>query len=223
VAATPKAGASHAPPSDPTVTLGSAALLAPDGRSLTIDVIASCPGGSTVVEASVTISQPNASGTGDFPLACVDAQRSFIVTVRASDNPFELGDAQADAIVRIGRSGRTEQATDSDAVPVNPSVFVDLAPAARLRGGGAAMIVGLRVACPVGASPEDSFVNVGQSEASGQATFLPVCDGATHSLRLTVRTTGRFVPGVANGAAVGAVSFGGDTFITEIVEALQVS
>jgi hypothetical protein len=38
-----------------------------------------------------------------------------------------------------------------------------------------------------------------------------------------VRTTGRFVPGVANGAAVGAVRFGGDTFITEIVEALQVS
>src|SRR5687767_12486843 len=66
---------------DPTVELGTAAGLAPDGRSLRIDVIASCPERWVVVEARVTVSQPQASGSGSFPLACIGSKRPFSVIV----------------------------------------------------------------------------------------------------------------------------------------------
>jgi hypothetical protein len=223
VVAEPAAHAASAPPDPPTVELGSAATLAPDGRSVAIQVIASCGSGQTVLEATVTISQPQASGIGSFPLTCVGSLQSFLVTAKSFGAAFEPGEARASAVVLVGRSGRNEEALDNDVVPVQPSVFVDLAPRARLRAGGAAVTVRVAVACPQGARPAESFVNVGQPQAAGQATFFPICDGLTHTLRVRVPTSGQFAVGSANGAVVGAAEFEGDTFITEIVEALEIS
>ena len=223
VVGAPSAHAASAPPNPPTVELGSAATLAPSGRSAAIQVIASCASAQTVREATVTISQPQGSGSGTFSLTCVGSLQSFLVTVESSAAAFMPGDARVSAAVLVGGSRGTEQALDSAVVPMQPSVFVDLAPTARLRAGGAAVIVRVRIACPQGASPAESFVNVGQPQAGGQGTFFPICDGLTHSLRVRVPTTGQFVAGPANGAVVGAVEFDDDTFITEIVEALEIS
>jgi hypothetical protein len=51
----------------PTVDLGTAARLAPDGQSIAVDLIASCPERWTVLRAVVTVSQPQASGEGRSP------------------------------------------------------------------------------------------------------------------------------------------------------------
>ncbi|HZD01599.1 MAG TPA: hypothetical protein VFA46_15830 [Actinomycetes bacterium] len=48
-------------------------------------------------------------------------------------HPFQLGQAQATALVRIQR-GQTEQTHDSRVVQVEPTVFVDLADTALLQG-----------------------------------------------------------------------------------------
>jgi hypothetical protein len=56
-----------APPRPPVVELGTAAGLAPDGRSMSIEVIARCPEKGTLLEAAVTVSQPQATGLGRFP------------------------------------------------------------------------------------------------------------------------------------------------------------
>ena len=78
VAATP-AGARFQEP--PTVDIHSAAGLAPDGRSINVNVLASCRKRWTVVEAVVRVSQPSGSGQASFPLTCIKSVRSFWISV----------------------------------------------------------------------------------------------------------------------------------------------
>ncbi len=65
------------PVQSPTVELGSAARLAPDGRSVAIDLLAKCPERWTVEEAFVTVTQPQASGQASFSLTCTGSFQSF--------------------------------------------------------------------------------------------------------------------------------------------------
>jgi hypothetical protein len=174
----------------PTVELGSAARLAPDGRSVAIDLVAACPEGWTAVTAVVSVSQPQASGAGSFPLTCIGAARRFTVTVQSSGAPFRLGEAQAAASVVIKR-GRTEQAQDSNVVRIEPTVSVDLADQARLEGGGESVSIDVTTACPVGATGQQSYVNVSQGQVSGAGFFVPVCDGLRHTVTVTVRASQR--------------------------------
>ncbi len=74
--------------SGPTVQLGSSVGLAADGSSVVIDVIASCPERWSVVRATVSVSQPQASGQGAFPLTCIGSARSFRVSVPSSGGTF---------------------------------------------------------------------------------------------------------------------------------------
>ena len=210
--------ASAARPRPPIVELGTAALLAPDGRSLSVEVIARCPDRATLVEASVTVSQPQASGRASLPLTCDDQLRPLRVTVESSGAPFTLGQAQAIATVTVKR-GKVQQAQDSELLAVQPNVVVELATTARLLDGGAAVSIDLTVACPVGAvGLASSDVTVGQDQAGGfaggVATYLPVCDGQRHLLTIRVPARqGLFQPGSALATTFAAVEAGGNEFL----------
>ncbi len=210
-------------PPSPTVALGSVARLAPDGRSVDIDLTASCPERWTVVEAVVSVSQGQASGQAPFPLTCTGGLKPFTVTVQSSAAAFQLGQAQAAASVRIQR-GRTAQAQDSQVVRVVPTAVVGLADTALLADGGAALLVDVTVACPVGASGQQSYVTITQSPTAGQGTFVPTCDGQQHTFNVRVRTTqGRFQAGSAQGSAFVVIAEGGDLFFGEDNRPVQIS
>jgi hypothetical protein len=198
VSGTPAAAAR---PAAPQVHVQSQALLSPDGRSMTVDVLASCAERSTVLEASVTVSQSQGSGRASFPLTCVGSLRNFRVTVPGT---FTLAPAQVSATVVV-KSGRTQSAQDSEAVDVQPRVDVELADTARLENG--AVTLDVAVACPVGAVGLLSRLGVFQGQTSGVGTYTPICDGARHTF--SVRVTGAYQPGPAQALTFADVEHAG--------------
>jgi hypothetical protein len=200
-------------PRDPFLDIHSAAMLAPDGRSVTVDLLASCPLRWTVVEAVVSVSQPQASGQASFSFPCIDSIRGFSVTVPSTGGTFGLGDAQVNASVLIKR-GRTERVQDAQVVDVQPTVFVDLADTAQLESGGGAVLIDVTTACPVGANGQQSYVNVSQGQtASGNGTYLPVCDGQRHTDTVRVQASqGTFQAGDARALTFAFVEHEGNGF-----------
>jgi hypothetical protein len=196
----------------PIVDIQSAAGLAPDGQSINVQVLASCPERWTVVEAIVVVSQPGATGQGSFPLTCIGSLRPFGVNVRTTGGTFQLGDAQANASVVISR-GRTERAQDAEVVDVQPTVFVDLGDTARLEGGGGAALIDVTTACPVGANGQQSFVNISQGQTSGNGSYVPVCDGQPHTSNVRVLASqGAFQAGSAQALTFANVEHEGAGF-----------
>jgi hypothetical protein len=215
-------------PRPPVVDLGSAALLTPDGRSMSVEVIAMCPERSTLVDAFVTISQPQASGRASFPLPCDDLLRPVRVTVQSSGAPFTLADAQGTATVIVKR-GQTQQVQDSELLFVQPSVVVTLANTALLQDGGEAVLIDVTVACPVGAiGLSSSDVTIGQDQvgglAGGRASYVPTCDCEPHTLSIEVSTTtGRlFRTGSALATTFAAVAAGGNEFLGVDQKTIQI-
>jgi hypothetical protein len=182
----------------PFLDIHSAARLAPDGRSVTVDLLWSCPLRWTVVEAIVAVSQPQASGQASVALECIDQVLPVTVTVPSSGGTFELGEAQVNASVLIKR-GHTRRVEDAEVVDLQPSVFVDLADTARLESGGGAVVIDVTVACPVGANGQpSSYVNVSQGQASGSGNYVPLCDGSRHTLTVRIPVArGVYEPGAA--------------------------
>jgi hypothetical protein len=206
------AAVAAAPGTAATVDLQSAAGLAPDGKSMTVQVAASCAEGWTVVEAVVTVSQPQASGRGSFPLACIGSVRVFTAVVPAATGTFQLGDAQATASVTV-RRGKTERAQDADIVSLQPTVAVELADTARLESGGGAVSITVTAACPVGANGQQSYVNVSQGQTIGSGTYVPVCDGSTHAFEVLVRAArGTYQTGGAGALTFANVEHAGTGF-----------
>jgi hypothetical protein len=206
------APASSRPAPGPAVDLQTAAALAPDGSSLTVQVIASCPERSSVVEAVVALTQPQASGQASFPLTCIGSLRPFTVVVPASSGAFQLGTAQGTASVTIKR-GKTESAQDAETVDVQPRVDVRLSDNAQLEPGGGAATIAVTVACASGANGQQSYVNVSQGEAVGSATYFPICDGSPHTFTLRVQAAqGAYQTGAARALTFANVEFGGNGF-----------
>ena len=205
--------AAAAPSGDPTVQLGSSAGLAPDGKSVTIDVIASCPDRWRPVQATVTITQPQATGQGQIPIfSCNGSARPFRVTVGSTGGVFKLGAAQATAVVVVER-GKTRRAQDSDAIQLDPTIEVRLPGAVGLIGGGEALAAGVSTACPPGATGAQSYVTISQGNTVGSGTFTPVCDGTQHGIGLTVTASqGTYHVGLSDGTAFAFIEEGGDTF-----------
>ena len=210
------APAAARPSSGPTVDIGSSALLAPDGRSISLGVLASCPERWTVVEAVVRVSQPQGSGQASFPLTCIGSTRGFSVTVPATTGTFGLGEAQATASVVIMR-GRTQRATDAQALQVDPGVLVELADSARLQSGGTAVVLDVTVACPAGTTGLLSSLNVSQAgRVSGGGTYTPICDGARHTFAVRVEASqgvGVYEAGIAQALTFANVAFGDQFFV----------
>jgi hypothetical protein len=202
------AGAGPSPA--PTVDIHSAAVLFPDGESMSLQVLASCPERWTVIEAVVTVRQTQGSGQASFPLTCIGSVRPFGVTVPATTGSFGLGEAQATASVIIKR-GKTQRATDAQLLQVDPGVLVELAESARLESGGTALVLGVTVACPAGTTGLLSGLNVSQSGlVSGNGTYTPLCDGTRHTFPVRVEaSSGAYQPGIAQALTFANVEFGG--------------
>jgi len=187
-------------------------LLAPDGSSVGVQLVAKCPDRWSVVEASVSVSQPQASGRASFPLTCIGFDRVFHLVVPASSGTFGLGTAQVTATVVVSR-GKTQRATDSATLAVDPGVLVELASSARLEPGGSAVRLAVTVACPVGATGVQSRLGVFQGQTSGFGSYTPVCDGDPRTFDVLVTSAnGLFGEGIAQALTFADVTFAGRTF-----------
>src|SRR6266545_1451118 len=113
------------------------ASLAPDGGSMTFDLSTVCDRGWTIVEASVSVTQPQASGTGSFTPNCGRIPYVVRVTVPATSGTFQTGPAEATAVLFV-QEGPTKRAQDSATLRVRPDVSVVLADQAVLEGDGRA-------------------------------------------------------------------------------------
>lgn len=211
VATTAPAGARVAPA--PEVDVQAVAGLAPDARTVSVQVLASCPERWTVVEAVVTVSQPGVLGRASFPLTCIGSLRMFAVTVASTGAPFQLGEAQVTASVVVSR-GKTMRAEDSESVDVQPTVLVDLAETAQLESGGGAVVIDVAVACPAGTTGLQSSLVVSQSgQAIGAGTYLPICDGSPHTFTVRVEASqGVYRSGIAQALTFANIEFDGQTF-----------
>jgi hypothetical protein len=214
LAAVVAAPAGARPAASPAVDVQSFAGLAPDARSITVQVLASCPERWSVIEAVVTVSQPQASGQAAFPLTCIGSLRVFTVTVRSAAGTFALADARVSASVVINR-GKTASAQDSELVQVQPTVSVALAGTARLQNGGAAVVTEVTVACPAGTTGLPSTINISQQgRTTGNGSYTPVCDGAPHTFSVTVQAAqGVYQAGSAQALTFANVEHGGDAFV----------
>ena len=211
VAATGPAGARVAP--QPTVDVQPVAGLAPDGRSIGVQVLASCPERWTVVEAIVRVLQPGAAGQASFPLTCTGSPRMLAVSVPSSGVAFQLDEAQITASVLISR-GKTLRADDSQVVLVQPTVLVELAETAKLQSGGGAVEIDVVVACPVRTTGLTSSLVVSQAgRVMGSDTYVPICDGSRHTFTVRVEASeGVYELGIAQAVTFANIEFEGQNF-----------
>ena len=72
------------PSPGPVVDIQSAGGLSPDGGSMVVQLLASCPERWAVVDAVVAVSQPRASGQASFTFPCIGSLRMFTVVVPAT-------------------------------------------------------------------------------------------------------------------------------------------
>jgi hypothetical protein len=187
--------------------------LAPDGSSIVLAVLASCPERWTVVEAVVRVSQPGASGQASFPLTCIGSVRPFSVTVPASAGTFQLGSVQVTASVVISR-GKTARAVDSEVLTVQPTVLVELAESAQIQSAGTAVLLDVTVACPTGTTGRESGLVVSQAgRVMGSGRYTPICDGSRHTFSVLVQASqGVYEPGIAQALTFADIVFNGEVF-----------
>jgi hypothetical protein len=172
----------------PEVDVQPVAGLAPDGSSMIVQVLASCPERWSVVEAVVRVTQPGAWGEAPFPLTCIGSLRSFLVTVPVSSGTFQLGEVLVSAVVLVER-GKTARAEDALVVPVHPLVLVELADVARLESGNAAVTLDVSVTCHAEATGLESRLVVSQGRTIGVGLYTPVCDGTRHTFTVRVEAS----------------------------------
>ena len=189
------------------------ASLAPDGRSMSFNIEVRCDRNWTIVDASVTASQPQASGEGTFTPRCNRLPAVVGVTVPATAGTFQTGPAEVSARLAV-QQGKTKSASDSASVRVRPSVGVRVADRAVLEDGGRAVRIDVTVTCPMTSTAQGGRVGVFQYPADGTATFGPTpCDGMPHTQSVTVPAAhGLFQLGSAHANAYTEVEEGGDLF-----------
>jgi hypothetical protein len=167
------------------VELHSPAGLAPDARSVSVELTAICPENRTVEQADVSVVQPQASGRVALPVLCNGTARFVTVDVPSDGGEFVTGSAQVSAFLAV-RQGRLKEVRDSAQVLVEPLVRVTVASEARLDGGGEAVLIDVTAACPASSAGQLSDVSVFKYPANGTGTFTPTCDGRPHTVTVTV-------------------------------------
>jgi hypothetical protein len=188
------------------------ASLAPDGGSMTFYLETVCDRTWTIVEASVTVTQPQASGTGPFTPTCGRIPYNVLVTVPATSGTFQTGPAEATAVLVV-QQGPTKRAQDSATLRVRPNVSVVLADQAVLEGDGAVRI-DVTVTCPRSAVGQGGYVQIYDGRIVGTGTFGPTpCDTLPHTVSVRVASSeGSFQVGTATAFASASVTEGGDVF-----------
>ncbi|MGH2683435.1 MAG: hypothetical protein ACRDIX_09420 [Actinomycetota bacterium] len=188
------------------------ASLTPDGRSMTFYLSTVCDRGWTIVEASVSVTQSQASGTGSFTPACGRIPYNVQVTVPATSGTFQTGPTEATAVLVV-QQGPTKRAQDSATLRARPNVSVVLADQAVLEGDGAVRI-DVTVTCPMSAVGRGGYVQIYDGRTVGTGTFGPTpCDTLPHTVSVRVASSeGLFQVGSAEALASASVTEGGDVF-----------
>ena len=190
---------------DTAVYLQSVGLM-PDSEAALVRLEVYCSEQQTVVDARVRVVQPQASGEAPFSPRCIG--RDIIEVAVPSDGVFETGQAQVIAVV-VFRQGRTKEVRDAEVMRVEPIVTVALAGEGRLEDGGTALVIDVTVACPVGATGQQSPI----FRYPSQGSYVPTCDGGSHTFPVRLeRPQGEWLPGPAAVTAFAHVEEGGDRF-----------
>jgi hypothetical protein len=196
--------------------------VSPDGRSMSFHLETVCDRRWTVVEARVSVTQEDASGSGSFTPICGRIPYVVGVTVPVTQGIFRTGPAQATAVLVVGQ-GSTRRAQDSGAMRARPSVSVILADQASLQGDGSARI-DVTVTCPMSAVGQGGQVRIYDGRIVGTGIFEPTpCDALPHALSVRVSSNqGSFRVGSAEAEAFASVEEGGDPFPSSDLRTIQI-
>ena len=190
------------PPKPPPSPSGSASVvvapsgaLEPNGEYATVDVTATCPVGWTWSYGRLYVLQGDRGGAGTFSVPCTGTPQVAHVKV-VNGNRFQLGNWTASAYVGIERNGQQVTATSTRTIRLEPGVTARVADQGQLTGtSGGGVRIAVAVACPVGATGQQSYVAVSQDgTALGRAFFTPICDRQTRSLVLSITASQGNIP-----------------------------
>jgi len=204
------------PPPSPSVSVAIApsGTLEPNGEYAVVDVTVTCAVGWTWAYGHLYVLRGNLGGSGTFSVSCTGTAQVAHARV-VNGNRFQLGDWTATAYVGIARNGEQVTASSTSSVRLQPGVTAQVANQGQLTGtSGGGVRIALAVACPVGATPAQSFVSVSQDgTALGSASFTPVCDRFSHTFVLSMAASqGTFHTGSATAEAFATVTWDGQGF-----------
>jgi hypothetical protein len=196
-----------------TVAIAATGTVEPSGEYANVDVTVTCPTGWTWSYGRLYVLRGSQGGAGTFSASCTGTPQTARARV-VNGMRFELGDWTATAYVGIVRSGQQATATSTRTITLEPGVFAQVAPQGQLTGtSGGGVSLAVKVACPVGATGQQSSLTVTQGGATGSASFTPTCDRFTRTLVLAITASqGTFQSGSADAAASLSVGFYGRTF-----------
>jgi hypothetical protein len=196
-----------------TVAIAPSGTLEPSGEYANVDVTVTCPVGWTWSYGRLYVLQGDRGGAGTFSGTCTGTPQTAHARV-VNGNRFQLGDWTATAYVGIVTSGQQATATSTRTISLKPGVTARIADQGQLTGtSGGGVSIAVAVACPIGATGEESSVTVSQETARGQAVFTPTCDRQTRSVLLSITASqGTFHTGSAVAEAFVAVGWDGESF-----------
>ena len=197
-----------------SIAIAPSGTLEPSGEYANVDVTVTCPVGWTWVSGHLNLLHSDrAGGGGTFSASCTGTAQ--VARSRAvNGNRFTLGNWNASAYVTIARSGQTARADTARTIRLEPGVTARVADQGQLIGTtGGGVRLAIAVACPIGATGQQSSVTVTQGTAQGQASFSPVCDRFSHTVVLSLPASqGTFQTGSAVANASVMVAWNGESF-----------
>ena len=202
--------------------LSEQATVSPDGRSMSFQLETVCDRKWTIVEARVSVTQAQASGSGSFTPTCGRIPYVVGVTVPVTQGIFQTGATQATAVIVVGQ-GSTKRAEDSGALRARPSVSAFLDDTATLQGDGS-LVIDVKVTCPMSAVGRGGQVRIYDGQIVGTGTFGPTpCDALPHTVSVSVRSPdGSFQVGSAEASAWASIEEGGDFFSSFDLRTIQI-
>jgi hypothetical protein len=195
------------------VAIAPSGTLEPSGEYANVDVTVTCPIGWSWSYGRLYVLQGDRGGAGTFGVACTGTAQVGRARV-VNGNRFSLGDWTATAYVGIVKSGQQATATSTRTISLEPGVTVRIADQGQLTGtSGGGVSLAVAVACPIGATGQQSSLTVSQGTALGRAFFTPVCDRFTHPVVLSIPASqGSFHTGSAAADASVIVGWNGGSF-----------
>src|SRR5688500_6201421 len=200
--------ASPPPPGSVMIEIAPSGTLEPDMVYANVDATVTCPVSWTFSSGHLNVLQGDRGGGGTFTVPCTGTAqvgRSRVV----NGNRFSLGNWSATAYVRIVRNGHEVTDNSSRTIRLEPGVTARVAAQGQLTGtSGGGVKIAVAVACPVGATGQESYVTVSQDgTALGRAFFTPICDRQTRTLVLSLPASeGTFHTGSAVADAFATVA-----------------
>lgn len=205
---------SPSPSPSVSISIAPTGTLEPSGEYANVDVTVTCPVGWTWSYGRLYVLQGDRGGAGTFSVSCTGTPQIAHARV-VNGMRFQLGTWTANAYVGIQRSGQLVTATSTRTIGLEPGVFARIADQGQLTGtSGGGVSIAVAVACPIGATGQESYVTVSQGgTALGRAFFTPTCDRQTRTLVLAITASqGTFHTGSAVGDAFVTVTWDGRSF-----------